>query len=173
MITIENILIAEKDIKTIWNFFNDINSIAGCVPTCVGYEVIDEDTVSCDLRIKLGMIPLDNKAKVKITERRDDRHLEAKGQTEAGDMMRKFGKVATNTVTNLHIILDLEELGPNQTRIHFCIHADAVGQMRRIYEAVIKAQREKIESQFVENIENALGAKVVMDEMPLSAAAGK
>ncbi|MDP6179509.1 MAG: SRPBCC domain-containing protein [Desulfatiglandales bacterium] len=173
MITIENILIAEKDIKTIWSFFNDINSIAGCVPTCVAHEVIDEDTVSCDLRIKLGMIPLDNKAKVKITERRDDWHLEAKGQTEAGDMMKKFGKVVTDTVTNLHIILDLEELGPNQTRIHFCINADAVGQMRRIYEAVIKGQREKIENQFVENIENALVAKVVMDEMPLSAVAGK
>ena len=141
MITVENILVAEKDVDTVWNLFNDMNTMAGCVPTCTKYEVIDENTVACDLRIKLGMIPLDNKAKVSITERRDNRHLEAKGVTEAGDMMRKFGKVATGTVTHLHMIVDLEEIGPNQTRIHFTINADAVGQMKRIYEAVIKTQR--------------------------------
>ncbi len=166
MITVENILVAEKDVDTVWNLFNDMNTMAGCVPTCTKYEVIDENTVACDLRIKLGMIPLDNKAKVSITERRDGRHLEAKGVTEAGDMMRKFGKVATGTVTHLHMIVDLEEIGPNQTRIHFTINADAVGQMKRIYEAVIKTQRKDIEAQFIENLENAVGAKIIVEGMP-------
>ncbi len=163
MITIESVMRAEKDMNTIWNLFNDINVVAGCVPTCVSYEVIDENTVSCDLRIKLGLIPLDNKAKMSITERKDDRHLEARGVSEAGDMMRKFGRVATGTVTNLHLILDLEEIGPNETRIRFLAIADAVGQMKRIYEAVIKTKREEIETQFMKNIENALGAKVVKE----------
>ena len=163
MITIESTMRAEKDINTIWNLFNDINTVAGCVPTCTSYQVIDDNTVACDLRIKLGLIPLDNKAKVSITERRDNRHLEAKGVSEAGDMMQKFGKVATGTVTNIHLILDLEEMGPNETRIHFHAKADAVGQMRRIYEAVIKTKREEIEAQFVKNLENALGSKVVKE----------
>lgn len=163
MITIESVMRAEKDVKTIWNLFNDINTVAGCVPTCVSYEVIDENTVSCDLRIKLGLIPLDNKAKMSITERKDDTHLEARGVSEAGEMMQKFGRVATGTVTNLHLILDLEEIGPNETRIRFLANADAVGQMRRIYEAVIKSKREEIETQFMKNIENALGAKVVKE----------
>lgn len=163
MITIESVMRAEKDVKTIWNLFNDINTVAGCVPTCVSYEVIDENTVSCDLRIKLGLIPLDNKAKMSITERKDGTHLEARGVSEAGEMMQKFGRVATGTVTNLHLILDLEEIGPNETRIRFLANADAVGQMRRIYEAVIKSKREEIETQFMKNIENALGAKVVKE----------
>jgi carbon monoxide dehydrogenase subunit G len=163
MITIESVMRAEKDVNTIWNLFNDINTVAGCVPTCVSYEVIDENTVSCDLRIKLGLIPLDNKAKMSITERKDDTHLEARGVSEAGEMMQKFGRVATGTVTNLHLILDLEEIGPNETRIRFLANADAVGQMRRIYEAVIKSKREEIETQFMKNIENALGAKVVKE----------
>ncbi len=163
MITIDSTMRAEKDVNTIWNLFNDINTVAGCVPTCTSYQVIDDNTVACDLRIKLGLIPLDNKAKVSITERRDNRHLEAKGVSEAGDMMQKFGKVATGTVTNIHLILDLEEMGPNETRIHFHAKADAVGQMRRIYEAVIKTKREEIEAQFIRNLENALGAKVVKE----------
>jgi carbon monoxide dehydrogenase subunit G len=163
MITIESTMRAEKDVNTIWSLFNDINTVAGCVPTCTSYKVIDDNTVACDLRIKLGLIPLDNKAKVSITERRDNRHLEAKGVSEAGEMMQKFGKVATGTVTNIHLILDLEEMGPNETRIHFHAKADAVGQMRRIYEAVIKTKREEIETQFVKNLENALGSKVVKE----------
>jgi carbon monoxide dehydrogenase subunit G len=163
MITIKSTMRAEKDVNTIWSLFNDINTVAGCVPTCTSYKVIDENTVACDLRIKLGLIPLDNKAKVSITERRDNRHLEAKGVSEAGEMMQKFGKVATGTVTNIHLILDLEEMGPNETRIHFHAKADAVGQMRRIYEAVIKTKREEIETQFVKNLENALGSKVVKE----------
>lgn len=77
--------------------------------------------------------------------------------------MQKFGRVATGTVTKLHIILDLEEVGPNETRIHFHATADAVGQMRRIYEAVIKTKRDEIEAQFVKNLENALGAKVIKE----------
>ena len=166
MITIESVMRAEKDVETIWNLFNDINTVAGCVPTCVGYQVIDDNTVSCDLRIKLGLIPLDNKAEVSITERRDNTHLEAKGVSEAGEMMQKFGRVATGTVTNIHLILDLEEMGANETRIHFCANADAVGQMKRIYEAVIKTKREEIETQFIKNLENALAAKVVKEEGP-------
>jgi len=164
MITLENILVAEKGIDAVWSFFSDVNSVAVCVPTMVKYEVIDENTVYCDLRIRLGLIPLDSKARVTITERQGNRHLEARGETEAGEMMKKFGKLATETVTKLHIILGLEELGPNKTRIHYCINADAVGQMKRIYEAIIKGQRAKMETQFIENVGKGLATKVVIEE---------
>ncbi len=164
MITLENILVAEKGIDAVWSFFNDVNSVAVCVPTMVKYEVIDENTVYCDLRIRLGLIPLDSKARITITERQGNRHLEARGETEAGEIMKKFGKLATETVTKLHIILDLEEIGPNKTRIHYRINADAVGQMKRIYEAIIKGQRAKMETQFIENVGKGLGTKVVIEE---------
>lgn len=164
MITLENILVAEKGIDAVWSFFNDVNSIAVCVPTMVKYEIIDENTVYCDLRIRLGLIPLDSKARITITERQGNRHLEARGETEAGEKMKKFGKLATGTVTKLHIILDLEEINPNKTRIHYRINADAVGQMKRIYEAVIKGQRAKMETQFIENVGKGLGTKVVIEE---------
>ena len=164
MITIENTLIAEKEVDTVWNLFNDVNSIAGCVPTCKSYEVIDENTVNCELRLKLGLIPLDSKAVITITKRLDNRHLEAMGETEAGEMTKKLGKVVTETKTKLHIILHLEEVNAAKTRIYFKINADAVGQMKRIYESVIKGQRAKLEAQFIKNVENALGSKVTIEE---------
>lgn len=163
MITIENVLIAEADLKTVWQFFSDANAIAACVPTCENHQVIDEDTVSCDLRLKLGVIPLDAKALVKITERRNNRHLEARGETEAGEMTRRLGKVATDTTTRLHIIVDLEAVNAGKTRTYFKINADAVGQMKRVYEAILKSQRAKLEAEFVANVAKALRSKVVLE----------
>jgi carbon monoxide dehydrogenase subunit G len=166
MITIENVLAVEKDIESVWKFFNDVSSIAGCVPTCKSFRVVDENTVDCDLRLKLGLIPLDSKARVMITDRSGSRHLEARGETEPGEVTRKFGKVATETKTKLHIILNLDEDGPNKTKVHFQINADAMGQMKRIYESIISGQRAKLEAQFVANVEKVLGAKVVIEGMP-------
>jgi len=164
MISLDNILIAKKDVETVWNFFNNVHSVAQCVPTMVNYEVLDDDTVVCDLRLKLGLIPLDSKATMSITERRDNRHLEARGVTEAGENLKKFGKVATETVTKLHMVLDLEEIEPQKTRISLLLHADAVGQMKRIYESIIKGQRSKLESQFVSNIGAGLDTEVDIEK---------
>jgi carbon monoxide dehydrogenase subunit G len=166
MITIENVLAVGKDIGSVWKFFNDVSSIAGCVPTCKSFRVVDENTVDCDLRLKLGLIPLDSKARVMITNRSGNRHLEARGETEPGDVTRKFGKVASETKTKLHIILNLDEDGPDKTKVHFQIHADAVGQMKRIYESIISGQRAKLEAQFVANVEKVLGAKVIIEGLP-------
>ena len=84
MISLDNVIVAEKDADTVWNFFNNVHSVAQCIPTMVNYEVLDDDTVVCDLRLKLGLIPLDSKATMSITERKDNRHLEARGETAAG-----------------------------------------------------------------------------------------
>jgi len=159
-------LAVEKDVESVWKFFNDVSSIAGCVPTCKSFRVIDENSVDCDLRLKLGLIPLDSKARVMITERSGNRHLEARGETEPGDMTKRLGKVTTETKTKLHITLDFSEIDSGKTRVHFQIHADAVGQMKRIYESIIGGQRAKLEAKFVENVERVIGAKVVIEGMP-------
>jgi hypothetical protein len=166
MITIENYLTAEKDVESVWKFFNDVEAIAGCVPTCRSFQKIDENTVNCDLRLKLGLIPLDSKAVVSITERKNDRYLEARGETEPGEVTKKFGKLVTESKTKLHIILELEEINPTKTRIHFKINANAVGQMKRIYESIIGGQRAKLESQFVANVGKVMGAPIVIEGLP-------
>ena len=74
--------------------------------------------------------------------------------------------MASETKTKLHIILELDEYGPNRTKVHFQINADAMGQMKRIYESIISGQRAKLEAQFVANVEKVLGAKVVIEGMP-------
>jgi len=160
VITIENYLIADKSIDKVWDLFNDVDTMANCVPTCVSHEKIDDSAVNCNLRLKLGLIPLDSKCRMQITQREGNRRLVAEGQTEAGETLQKFGKLGTENTTKLCIAVNLEEIGSDQTQIHFCINANAVGQMRRIYEMVIKGQRVKLEAKFIQNIQAALGADV-------------
>jgi carbon monoxide dehydrogenase subunit G len=74
--------------------------------------------------------------------------------------------VVTESKTKLHIILELEEINPTKTRIHFKINANAVGQMKRIYESIIGGQRAKLESQFVANVGKVMGAPIVIEGLP-------
>src|SRR5574341_746610 len=151
MITIESTLVAKRPVGDVWAFFNRVDDLATCVPTCVRHRVVDENTVDCDLRLQLGLIPLENRVRMTVVERRDPVRLVATGVSEAGDNLKRFGKVATETVTQLSMALDLESLSDGETRIHYHIRADAVGQMKRVYEAIIRGQRDKLEQQFVQN----------------------
>jgi carbon monoxide dehydrogenase subunit G len=168
MITIESTLVAQRPVGDVWDFFTRVDDLATCVPTCVRHRVVDENTVDCDLRLQLGLIPLENRVRMTVVERRDPVRLVATGVSEAGDNLKRFGKVATETVTKLSMTLDLESLSGNQTRIHYHIRADAVGQMKRVYEAIIRGQRDKLEQQFVQNVSRALGGAVARETMHVS-----
>lgn len=162
MIEIENVVVAAKGIDAVWTFLSDIGSITACVPTVVGYRLLDENTVSCDLRVQLGLIALDSKATVAITRREPNRLIEVSGHTEPGDSLKKYGKLLEDTATRLRITTGLEALDAAQTQIHFCIQARAVGQLKRVYDAIIKGQRSRLESQFIANLAKGLGAKVTV-----------
>lgn len=168
MITIESTLVAKRPVEEVWTFFNRVDDLATCVPTCVRHRVVDENTVDCDLRLQLGLIPLENRVRMTVVERRNPARLVATGISEAGDNLQKFGKVATDTVTKLTMLLELEALSGDETRIHYLIQADAVGQMKRVYEAIIRGQRDKLEQQFARNVARALGGSVAREGMHVS-----
>ncbi len=168
MITIKSTLVAKRPVADVWAFFNRVDDLATCVPTCVRHRVVDGDTVDCDLRLQLGLIPLENRVRMTVVERRDPVRLVATDVSEAGDNLQKFGKVATETVTKLTMSLELEALSGNETRIHYHIEADAVGQMKRVYEAILRGQRDKLEQQFVQNVGRALGGAVAREGMAVS-----
>jgi carbon monoxide dehydrogenase subunit G len=164
-IEIRETIYVASSVDEVWGFLNDIHTVAECMPTVVRYEVDADEVVHCDLKIKLGLIPLDSTARVQITDRDVNRRLEVKGETSPGThMLKQIGKLSEGLVTGLHIIADLEEVSPEKTRVCFTLLADAKGQLRRIYNSVIKSQRDKLLSQLLVNIEKAFGVKVVLDE---------
>jgi carbon monoxide dehydrogenase subunit G len=152
-------------IDSVWEFFNDINTVAGCMPTVIRYEIADDGVVHCDLRIKLGLIPLDSTARMQITDREVNRRLVVEGETRPGaEMLKRFGKLSNELLTKLHITVDLEALSIVETQICFTLQAEAMGQLHRIYNSIIKSQRDKLLNQLIENIEKAFGTRAVIDE---------
>lgn len=164
-IQIRETITLASNIADVWRFFNDINSVAQCMPTVVRHEVAEDEVVYCDLRIKLGLIPLDSTARLQITGRDVNRRIEVTGETNPGtEMLKRFEKISHELMTRLKIVVELEELQPERTEVCFSLEAKAVGQLRRIYNSVIKSQRDKLLNQLLINIEQALGTKVEWDE---------
>jgi carbon monoxide dehydrogenase subunit G len=164
LIHLETVMRAPKSVDQVWDLFTDINTMAECVPTCREYQILDPDTVFAQLRIKLGLIPLDSKATVRIVERKPPHRLVAEGRTEAGESLKKYGKIGADSQTRIRMTLDFEPVGESETRIDARIEADASGQLKRVYEAIIKGQREKMEAEFVDNVSRVLGAPVVVEQ---------
>jgi carbon monoxide dehydrogenase subunit G len=164
MISLGLNLIVHKPVGIVWRFLNNIEAMASCVPTMAKYRLIDDDTLSCDLRLKLGLIPLESKAEVKITRREENRCLEIEGRTEAGDSLKRFGKLKRDTVTHLKIAIGFEQVGPKETLIYFRLQAQAKGQLKRVYDSIIKGQREKMEDQFIANLDVGLGVKAFVQD---------
>ncbi|MBC8178484.1 MAG: hypothetical protein ISR61_01150 [Desulfobacteraceae bacterium] len=159
MISLGLNLIVHKSIGIVWDFLNNIEAVASCVPTMAKYQLIDDDTLRCDLRLKLGLIPLESKAEVKITRREENRCLKIEGRTEAGDSLKRFGKLKRDTITHLKIAIGFQQVGPKETLIDFQLRAQAEGQLKRVYDSIIRGQREKMERQFIANLELRLGVK--------------
>ncbi len=58
------------------------------------------------------------------------------------------------------LALDVEDVGANQCRVRCLITCDATGNLKRIYDAIIRGQRKKLEAEFIENVSEIMGAPV-------------
>lgn len=166
MITVENTYVIKKPMDEIWAFFNNIADLASCVPTTKSFTIIDDDNVDLILRIVLGAIPLENRVSMSIIERRAPRHLVARGVSYSGDAFKKITSVEKDAASEITINLDLEPLNNGETRIIYSMKVEAFGSVKRIYEAILKGQRKKLEQLFLENIRKRTKADI-REEVPV------
>ncbi len=61
--------------------------------------------------------------------------------------------------------LDLEVVDESHCRVRYLITCAATGNLKRIYDAIIRGQRKKLESEFIANVGEILGG-VVVEETP-------
>jgi hypothetical protein len=64
-------------------------------------------------------------------------------------------------LTLIGLYLDLEVVDESHCRVRYLITCDATGNLKRIYDAIIRGQRRKLESEFITNVGNILGGEVV------------
>lgn len=165
MITIENSFLVDKSIDAVFGLFSQIDKLAWAFPTVSRVDVVDENHVNLGVLLKMGLLPLDNNLSLEITERTAPSKLVAEGVAVPGKGLAGAARIADKEgLTRISMILDLEVVGPEKSRVRYKILADAQGNLKRIYDAIIKGQRAKLESEFIKNVAKILGAPIVEEK---------
>lgn len=160
MIILQNTYLMDKPIQEVWALFNDISGLAQCFPTTKHYEVVDENTVNLVLRLVLGAIPLENRVTMSITKREPPSHIAAEGVSYSGTAFKKMASVDKDSASQITVDLYLTSLSDTETKIAHDMRVEAIGSIKRIYEAILKTKRKKMEEEFLDNIRKTAKAEV-------------
>jgi carbon monoxide dehydrogenase subunit G len=164
LIKIRNSFLCDKPIEEVFGLFARIDKLAWAFPTVNRVEVIDEDNVAIGILLKMGLLPLDNNLTLQVKERTPPTRLVAEGVASPGGGLARAAKLvggADEGLTYIGLYLDLEVVSPEQCRVRYLITCDATGNLKRIYDAIIRGQRKKLEAEFIANVGELMGGKVV------------
>jgi len=171
VITIDNSFLVDRPSGDVYDVFSQIVNIAWAFPTVREVNVVDDDHVNVSVVIKMGLMSLDNNVSLEITERKRPTRLVAEGIALAGKGLAAVARMADKEGrTHISMILDLDDLGSGRCRIRYKLLADAQGNLKRVYDAVIKGQRAKLESEFIKNVAKILGTPIIEEKAAAKAA---
>ena len=168
MIKIRNSFLCDKPVEEVFGLFARIDKLAWAFPTVNRVEVIDEDNVAIGILLKMGLLPLDNNLTLQVKERTAPSRLVAEGVATPGGGLARAAKLVGGDDEGLTLIgmyLDLEPVEENKCRVKYLITCDATGNLKRIYDAIIRGQRKKLEREFIANVGEIMGG-VVVEENP-------
>jgi hypothetical protein len=113
----------------------------------------------------MGLLSLDNNLALEVTGRMPPSRLVAEGVATPGKGLARAAKLADKEgKTGISMALDLDSISEHQSRIRYKILVDAQGNLKRVYDAVIKGQRAKLESGFIANVAKILGATMIEEK---------
>ncbi len=165
MITIDNSFLVDRPAADVYDVFTQIVNIAWAFPTVREVNVVDDDHVNVGVVIKLGLMSLDNNVSLEVTERTRPTRLIAEGVALAGKGLAAVAKLADKEGrTHITMVLDIENIEAAKCRIRYKLLADAHGNLKRVYDAVIKGQRAKLETEFIKNVAKILGTPIVEEK---------
>jgi carbon monoxide dehydrogenase subunit G len=139
-----------ENVAKVWEFFEQFERVAQCVPGVQKAEVIDSDNVIVTLSQRLGPMSATFDAKVQITERivREKIEFSSTGKAVRG-AIGNFR--STNTVL----------LTAEGEHTHVTVTGDVAlgGALGSVGEKVIAKQAEKVTTEFSRNLELALSGQ--------------
>jgi carbon monoxide dehydrogenase subunit G len=139
-----------ENVAKVWEFFEQFERVAQCVPGVQKCEVIDSDNVIVTLSQRLGPMSATFDAKVQITERivREKIEFASTGKAVRG-AIGNFR--STNTVV----------LTAEGEHTHVTVTGDVAlgGALGSVGEKVIAKQAEKVTTEFSRNLELALSGQ--------------
>ena len=168
MIKIRNSFLCDKPIDEVYGLFARIDKLAWAFPTVNRVEVIDDDNVAIGILLKMGLLPLDNNLTLTVTERTSPSKLVAEGVATPGGGLARAAKLIGEDegLTYIGMHLDLEVVTEERCRVRYLITCDATGNLKRIYDAIIRGQRRKLEAEFIANVGEIMGGAVIEENAP-------
>lgn len=140
---IEDRFILEAPIKSVWDFFLDIERLSGCVPGVERIEQINETTYEGDLKAKVGPISATFSGVAEIVEQRPPDYIKAsiKAKDKRTASMIKGGFDSTLTA-----------LSETETEVAYKIDVAIRGKMGQFGQTVIVDTAKAISKIFVANV---------------------
>ncbi|GAC1318565.1 MAG: hypothetical protein NVSMB2_13400 [Chloroflexota bacterium] len=131
-----------------WPFFNDIPSVADCVPGADAVEPSGPDSYRGRMTVRVGPLALSMVGSLSVIER-DDAQRRLVLRVKAED--RRLGSAAESIVT-----LHLEEADPATSRL--CVDADTTvrGKLAQFGQGMIKLAADDVLKRFAVNVSRRL-----------------
>lgn len=149
MKVVESFVIAEPPEK-LWEFFEQVDEVARCVPGVDDVERIDEDNSKIRVTQAVGPMTATFDLKMRITERKPNELMQF---TAIGRAVRgASGNVrSTNTVR-------LEAVEDGKTRVDLEADVAMGGMLGSVGQKVVAKQASKVTRSFAEELQRNLGA---------------
>ena len=134
-------------LQEVWNFLLKLDMLAPCIPGVEKVEPIDDKSIECIVKQKVGPISVRFKFITSLVEEDYPRHIKVVGR---GADMGKAGRFEQRTT------IDLTELSANEVEISYLSNVNIVGRLATFGDRIMRAKAKSLEEEFTKNLEEKL-----------------
>ncbi|MFQ6040365.1 MAG: CoxG family protein [Candidatus Poribacteria bacterium] len=147
---IEGKFIVPISIKSAWDFFIDIESLARCMPGLKQVEAIDDKRYRCAIEAKVAYLEFTFNGDFTITN--EDPPILVESVVKGED--RKFFS-ALKSVN----LMKLESICEDVTMVNYKIDVNIFGKLGTFGQRIIRGKAEQIAQEFIRNVRSTIGSK--------------
>ena len=147
---IEGQFIVPIAIKSAWDFFMNIESLARCMPGLKKVEAIDDKTYRCTIEAKVAYLKFNFNGDFAITSEYPPMRVESVVKGED----RKF--FSTLKSANL---MELEAICKDVTMVNYKIDVNIFGRLGTFGQRIIRGKAEQIAQEFIRNVQSTINSK--------------
>lgn len=162
MIRVQDQLTFDLPVETVWEFINDKETMAKCIPTLKSYKIVDDDHVEGIVKIQLGILPVESRVSLEVVQRDAPVRVIGKGISYLGESISSLvkevrpGAVNKDSVGIFTVQVDLNRDGPDKTTVVASIEVDAEGKLKRIYDSIMEKKLPTLRADFIEKVQAAI-----------------
>lgn len=166
MIHFEDEMTFDIPIEKAWEYLNDKEMMAKCIPTLQSYKIIDDDHVEGIVKIQLGLIPVESRVALEVVERKPPFKVVGKGISYLGESISslvkevKPGAVNKDSVGIFTVQVELTKLAPQKTHVKAFVDVEAEGKLKRIYDSIMEKKVPVLRAEFVERVQSAVAERM-------------